>query len=86
MEVLVGKHIPKRKNYCYALEAYEETPVFIPMDMMEDVVKSVAQKLSASAGPSGTYSEALQGCILKFGDNLKRLCISVECFVECMAN
>ena len=43
-------------NLGVALEVYEETPVFIPMDITEEVVKSVAQKLSVSAGPGGMYS------------------------------
>ena len=41
------------------LEAYKEMPVFIPVDIMEDVVKLVARKLSLSVGPSVTDSEAL---------------------------
>ena len=61
-----GKIHP-RKNYSSTLEAYEETPVFIPVVMTEDVVESVARKLPGSAGLGGTYSETLQGWILKFG-------------------
>ena len=36
---------------------------FIPVDIMEDVVKLVAQKLSGSSIPGYDNSEALQGCL-----------------------
>ena len=65
---------------------YEASPVFISMEITEIVVESVAQKLSGSAGPGGTDSEALQGLLLKFGDYSKKLCISVEYFVKWVAN
>ena len=35
-------------------------PVLIPMDMMEDVVESVARKISGSAGTGGMDSESFQ--------------------------
>ena len=40
---------------------YNETPIFIPVDIVEDVVELVAQKLAGSSVPGGTYSEALHG-------------------------
>ena len=43
------------------LEVYEATPVFIPMDITEDVVNSVARKLSGSAVASEMDLEELQG-------------------------
>ena len=58
-EVLAGIHPPKRKSHFSILEAYKETPVFLPMDMTEDVVESFARKLSGSTGPGGTDSEDL---------------------------
>ena len=76
-EVLVGKHLPKRKPHCYTLEAYEETPFLIPMDMTEDVVELVAQKLMGVTGSSYTYLEALQGWLIKFGYHSKKLRIIV---------
>ena len=51
------------------LEAHEKTPVFITVDIAEDVVKSVVRKLSGRAGPGGMDSGYLQGWILKFGDH-----------------
>ena len=68
------------------LEAYNETPIFIPVDIIDDVVKSVARKLSGSLGPGGTDLEALQGWILKSGEGSKRLCTSVENFVNWLSN
>ena len=57
---------------------YDKTPIFILMDIMEDVVKLYAQKQSGSLGPSSTDPEALQGWILKFVEYSKKLCISVK--------
>ena len=59
VEVLAGEHLSKRKPHCYTLEAYKETPAFIPIDISEDMVKLVAQKLLVSAGTGGMDSEAL---------------------------
>ena len=50
LEVLAGKHPPERKIHCSTLEAYEETPIFILIDITEDVVKLVTQKLLGSQG------------------------------------
>ena len=55
------------------LEVYEETPVFIPIDMTENVVKSITQKLLGRAGPGCTDSEALQGCVIKVRKHRKTL-------------
>ena len=43
------------------LESYEEMPIFIPLNITEDLVESVVQKLLGRAGPGGTDSEDLQG-------------------------
>ena len=56
------------------------------MDITEDAVESIGRKLSGSAGPGGTYSEALQGWLLKFGDYSKKNRISVESFVDWLVN
>ena len=63
-----GKHPPEKKNLGITLEVYEATPVLISVDITEEVVKLVAQKLLGSTGPGGTYLEALQGWLLKFRD------------------
>ena len=56
------------------------------MDITEEAVESVARILWGSAGPSGTYLEALQRWLLKFGDYRRKLRISVKSFVDWMAN
>ena len=68
------------------MESYKEMSVFIPVDIMEDVVESAAHKILGSAGPGGMELEALQGWLLKFGDHRKELCISFESLVEWMSN
>ena len=40
------KHPPERKTHCSTLEAYKETPIFILVDIMEDVSESATRKLS----------------------------------------
>ena len=74
-EVLVGKNPPEKKPLDVMLELYESMPFFIPVYIMEEVVESVARKLPGSSGPGGMDSEALQGWLLKFGDNSKNICI-----------
>ena len=39
VEVLAVPDIPERKPYSSTLEMYEETQIFILMDIMEDIVK-----------------------------------------------
>ena len=85
-EVMAVKPPAERKTHSYTLEEYEEIPVFIPVDITEDVVKLVTQKLLGSASPGDTDLEALQGWILKFGCHSKKLRISVEYFRAWMAN
>ena len=56
------------------------------MDITEEVVESVVQNISGSAGPSGTDLEALEGCILKFEDHSEKNRISAEYSVEWLEN
>ena len=67
--VLVVKHPIEKISACYTLEAYDKTPIFIPVEIMEDAVGSFVRKLLGGLGPVGTDSEALQGWILKFGED-----------------
>ena len=39
------------------LEMYEETPIFIPVDITEMDVELIARKRLGSSGPGGTDSE-----------------------------
>ena len=54
--VFEGKHQREKNPSCVTLERYEETPIFIPVDIIEESVESVARKLSGSSGPGGTDS------------------------------
>ena len=64
----------------------QQNTFFIPVDISEYVVKSVVQKLSGSSGPVSTDSEALQEWLLKFIEDSKKLRISIEIFVDLIAN
>ena len=57
-------------------------PTFIPINITEEAVELVACKLSGASGPGGTDLEALQGWIMKFGEDISRLRTSVETFVD----
>ena len=59
---------------------YEETPIFIPVYITKKAVESVARKNSGSSGPGGTESEALQGWLLKFGEDISILRTRFETF------
>ena len=63
------------------LETYEKTPIFIPVNITEEAVESVARKLLRSPNTGGTDLEALKGWILKFGEDSTRLRTSVEFFL-----
>ena len=71
---------------CATLETYKEMPICIPVDITEEDVESVAPMFSRSSGPGGTDSEALQGWLMKFGEDITRLRTSVETFVDWLAN
>ena len=83
--VLVGK-IHTKIPPCSTLEAYDEMPIFIPVEIMEDLVESIAPKLLGILVPGGTDLEALQGWLLKFGEDRKKLFTSVEIFVDWIVN
>ena len=80
------KHTSETIPYYATLETYKETPIFIPVDIREEPVESVARKLSGSSGPGGMDSEALQGSLLKFGEDSTKLRTDVETFVDWLAN
>ena len=51
--VLAGKHLHEKNPTRSMLEAYNKTPIFIPVGIKEDVVESVMQKISGSSGLGG---------------------------------
>ena len=60
--------------------------IFIQVYITKDVVNSVEWKLSGSVGPGGMDLEDLQGWLLKYRDDSKKPHISVEYFVDWLAN
>ena len=80
--VLQGGNYSRTIPSYATLETYKETPIFIPVDITEEAVESVAQKRSGISGPGGTDSEALQGWFLKFEEDSTRLCTIVVIFVD----
>ena len=75
--VLEGKYCSETIPSCATLEIYEDRPLFIPVNIMEESVESVARKLLGSSGPRDTDSESLQGWLLKFGEESTGLRTSV---------
>ena len=52
--VLEGGHSIETIPSYTMLKTYEETPIFVPVNITEEAVESVAQKLSGRSGPGGT--------------------------------
>ena len=80
------ENLSKKILSCDTLETYEETPIFIPVDITEEAVESVARKLLGISRPGGTDSEAIQGRLMKFGEYSTILRTSVEIFLDWLAN
>ena len=70
---LAKKHSHGKILHSSTLEVYNEAPIFISVDIAEDVVKLATQKLSGSLAPGGIELEALQGWLLKVGEDSKKL-------------
>ena len=65
---LAGKYPPRKTPLLY-VGSVRRNDYFIHVDITEDVVKSVARKLSGSLGPGGMDLESLQVWLL----NLRRI-------------
>ena len=65
--VFEGKHPRKNISSCAMLEPYEETPIFIAVDITKESVELVAHNLLGDYSPGGTDLNAQQGWILKLG-------------------
>ena len=51
---LQKKKSSRTPHHCSTLEVHNEIPIFIFVDITEDVVKLVVRKLSGILGPGGT--------------------------------
>ena len=60
---------------------YNKTPIFILVDIMEDLVNLVARKILGISGTSGTDLEYLQGWLLKVGKEIKNFLLVLEFFL-----
>ena len=60
---------------------YEETPILFLVSITEEAGESVARKILGSSGPGGMDSEALQGWLLKCGEDSTRLRTRVKTFL-----
>ena len=77
---LEGKHHCEIIPSYVTLETYKETTIFIPVKITEVGLESVAQKRLGRSGQGSTDSEALQGLLLRFGEDSTRLRTSVDFF------
>ena len=75
-----------KKTYCSTLEVYNEIPIFISVDTAEDVVESVMHKILRIWCAGSMESEDIHRWLLNFGEDIKKLRISVQIFVEWIAN
>jgi hypothetical protein len=67
LEVLKSKHIDAKIPDPETLHPNTELPEFVDLDIMGDIVETVAHQLRGSAGPGGDNSIAVQHC-LQFGE------------------
>ena len=81
-----GNTSTQKISSCFTLGTYNKTPIFIPLYITEDTLKLVAQKPLGSYHPGGTDSEYLQGWLLKFGEDIKRIRHNVETSADYLAN
>ena len=72
LEVLKSKHPPLRDPTQLGseegvFEPYPTLPKAMPMCITQDIVETVASKLSGAAGPGGTDGEELKSWLLQYG-------------------
>ena len=84
VEVLEGKICTRNPNRCCVGSVRGNTR-FYPCGYYGGCGRDSCVKISGSAGPSGTYSKALQGWVLKFGDHSINISVNVRYFVDWLA-
>jgi hypothetical protein len=85
-DVLEAKHPDARTPEAASLHRCNTTADFVNVDVTEDTVKTVAQRLSGSAGVGGTDSHALQHWLLRFGVASRKLRSVVAKLAEWLSN
>ena len=69
MEVLCSKHLEAQTTTATRLDSYPDRPLELtPLNITDDTVTAVAERLSGGAGPVGTDSVLLQHWLLRFGE------------------
>ena len=87
MEVLRSNHPSTRPPMAGSFEAYRGKHLaFVPVNITDKTVASVARRLSGSAGTGGTDSSRLQHWLLWFGVAIVGLQKIVREFGDCMPN
>ena len=87
MEVLHTKHPEAQTPTAESLESYPgRLPELTPVDITEDTVTEVAERLLGGAGPRGTDSMSLQHWLLRFGGASLELRLVVGEFIEWLGN
>ncbi len=91
MEVLRLQHrdtrIPNLKDpHCIAFEQYDEVPVEILMDCTTEDLKTLALRMSGSAGPSSFDAVMLRNCLLRYGRASGELRQELAAWVEWLSN
>jgi hypothetical protein len=74
MEALESKHPNALIPDVNSLLNYTITPNFVDVNICEESIEKVAQKLSGSAGIGGTDSHSLQHWLLRSGTASRKVC------------
>ena len=71
---------------CKAFEPYDNTPCPIPLIITQDIVESVASRLSGAAGPCGVDAVDLQNWLLHFSPESAQLQREMALHAEWLSN
>jgi hypothetical protein len=91
MEVLRSQHpdtrIPDLEDpHCIAFEQYDEVPVEIPTYCTTEDLKTLALRMSGSAGPSSFNAVMLRNCLLRYGRASGELRQELAAWMEWLSN
>ena len=91
LDVLKSKHPPLRDptelgSEDGVFEPYPALPKAMPLCITQDVVETVASKLSGAAGPGGTDGEELKSWLLWYGSHSQSLRDEFAIFTNWLAN
>ena len=84
--MVLGKNICTKNSPYSTMEVYDEADIFIPADITQDVVNRLHRKYLGVQAPELWTWKLYRGGFLKFKEDSKKLCTSVEIFVDWVAN